>query len=303
MFYSSSVARVTIEAPLRVLPVSFFDGCKKLTYVDLPDTLEVISTGAFSDCVLLTSVLKESQSVKHVAATAFAGCRALEGVIIGTEDTEIGAGTYYGCDAITEVVIPDSIKMIGASAFASCVSLQSVTLPDSIEHIDSGAFASCAKLITLSLPTALKTIGDGAFSRCSRLIQIDIPKSVVYVGADTFSGTRWLRNIDDEFVVVGDGVLTAYTGDSANITIPETVKRIPDYRFASVTTEISTVTIPSSVEYISKEAFAKLVSSTDSSGNSTSSYQLRYLTIIARKGTYAETFANHEYYTFRELGK
>ena len=75
VFYSSSVTKVTIEAPIKVLPVSFFDGCKKLAYVDLPDTLEVISTGAFSYCVLLTSVLRDSQSVKHVAATAFAGCR------------------------------------------------------------------------------------------------------------------------------------------------------------------------------------------------------------------------------------
>ena len=92
--------------------------------------------------------------------------------------------------------------------------------------------------------------------------------------------------------------MVRYNGNSANIVIPETVKRIPDYRFADVTAEISTITIPSSVKYISKEAFAKLVSSSDSA-----SYQMRYLTIIGRKGFYAETFADHEYYTVRELGK
>ena len=278
-------------------PISFFDGCRRLSTVELPETLEVISTAAFSECVLLTEILADTSGITHVGTGAFAGCRELTTVIFGSEDTQIASGAYYGCDAITQIVIPEGVTFIGASAFANCVSLESITFPDTVEYIDSGAFVSCARLVQITLPSSLLSIGDGAFSQCSRLVSIEIPDSVVYVGSGAFSGTRWLRNADEEFLVVGDGVLVQYTGNSANITIPETVKRIHDYLFADVTAEISTITIPSSVEYISKEAFAKRVSSSDSS-----SYEMRYFTIIGRKGSYAEAYADHEYYTFRELG-
>ena len=97
---------------------------------------------------------------------------------------------------------------------------------------------------------------------------------------------------------VGDGILMQYNGTAANIVIPSTVKRIPDHRFATLKTEPTSFTIPESVEFIGKEAFAKMVSSTDTSGNVTYSYQIRYIKLIGTKGSYAETFANHEYYTF-----
>ena len=130
-----------------------------------------------------------------------------------------------------------------------------------------------------------------------KLSKVKIEDSVVYVGTNAFTGTSWLKaQAKEEFVVVGDGVLIQYNGNASNIVIPDTVKRIPAYRFASLATEPKSFTIPTTVEYISVDAFSALVET-----SSSSYYERRYVKIIARKGTYAEEFANHEYYTFEAI--
>ena len=240
--------------------------------------------------------------VKHVAAGAFTGCRKLTNLVIGTEDTEIGTGTFYGCESLTEITIPEGIRVIGTSAFSDCVSLTSVSLPSTLETIDSAAFLGCAKIARMELPSSVKILGDSVFSGCQKLVKIEIPSSVIFVGEDAFKGTSWLRSkASEDFIVVGDGVLVQYNGNAKNIVIPDTVKRIPAYRFATLKTEPESFTIPSTVEYIAKEAFAALVEKQGDSDEESYAYRMRYVKIIVRKGTYAETFANHEYYIFEAI--
>jgi hypothetical protein len=194
---------------------------------------------------------------------------------------------------LTDVVILEGITTIGASAFANCVYLTSVTFPSTLQYIDAGAFAVCQKLSRIDIPDSVRAIGNNAFYNCTKLSKANVADSVVYVGENVFAGTSWLKAQNDEFVVVGDGVLIQYNGNAKNIIIPDTVKRIPAYRFATLKTEPESFTIPSTVEYISTDAFSALVEK-----SSSSYYEKRYVKIIARKGTYAEQFANHEYYTF-----
>ena len=194
-------------------------------------------------------------------------------------------------------MIPEVIFSIESSAFANCVDLTSVTLPSTLEIVASQAFAGCQKLPRISLPESLDMIGSSAFSGCAKLTKIDIPSGVVYIGRSAFSGTNWLKAQSDEaFIIAGDGILVQYNGNAENIVIPETVKRIPAYRFASLSTEPKSFTIPSSVQYISMDAFSKRVEESDNYY-----YEKRYVTLIGYEGTYAETFANHEYYTFEAI--
>jgi hypothetical protein len=301
VFYASGLRRAIIEAPITEIPVSFFDGCQKLSVLMLPETVEVISTGAFTECVQLKNIPLR-KPVRHVATGAFTGCRNLETLVIGTEDTEIATGTFYGCENLKEIIIPEGIKTIGSSAFAECVSLTSVTFPSTLEWIDMAAFSGCNKLVRAELPASVTTIGDNAFSGCSKLVKIDIPKSVTYVGENAFYGTNWLKaRSTEEFVVVGDGVLIQYNGNAKDIVIPDTVKRIPAYRFSLLKNEPTSFTIPSTVEFIAKDAFAAKILTENADGEETYAYRMRYVKIIGRKGTYAETFANHEYYTFEAI--
>ena len=278
-----------------------FDSCKKLTEVTLPESIEVISASAFADCVSLKDI-GELPTLKRVETCAFSGCRELTRIYIGSEDTTITAGTYYGCDTLVEVVIPARIKNVEAIAFAYCTRLESVTFEEGAEYIASNAFSGCTKLTSLNLPETLNIISAGAFSGCTKLAKLSVPKGVIYIGENAFESTKWLLNQKNDFVVAGDGVLIKYQGkETAILTIPSTVKRLPAYCIADASTTISTIIIPSNVEYIAKNAFAKKVKTQSSTGEAVTSYRIRYVTICAKKGTYAEAFSNHDYYTFEEL--
>ncbi|MBQ9747470.1 MAG: leucine-rich repeat protein [Clostridia bacterium] len=294
-FYGAGLTKAVIEAEITEIPASLFDGCKKLTTLSLPATVEVIGMGAFSECVQLTDI-PLAGPVKHVMSGAFTGCRKLTRFIIGTEDTAIGTGTYYGCDGLTAIVIPEGITAIGTSAFSGCAYLESVTYPSTLKQIDAGAFSGCVKLARAELPSSLNVIGESAYLGCTKLTKITVPTSVIYVGDSAFAGTQWLKGQKDTFIVVGDGVLLAYNGTATDIVIPDTVKRIPDHSFTNLKSEPTSFTIPRSVEYIGVEAFAKLVSSGDSTY-----FQQRYVKIRGYEDSYAEIYANREYYTFEAL--
>ena len=211
-------------------------------------------------------------------------------------------GTYYGCDALTSVVIPARIKNVEAMAFAYCTRLNSVSFEEGTEYISSNAFSGCTKLTKLTLPETLNIISSGAFSGCTKLYDLSVPEGVIYIGANAFESTKWLLNQKDDFVVAGDGVLIQYQGkETAILTLHSTVKRLPAYCIADASATISTIIVPSSVEYIANNAFAKKVKTQSSTGEAVTSYRIRYVTICAKKGTYAEAFSNHDYYTFEEL--
>jgi len=84
----------------------------------IPDTVEVISTGAFSNCSNLTNI------------------------IIGNSVREIGIGAFFESTNITSIIIPDNVTSIGNFAFAGCANLTSVTFEGTIAsgNIDSFTF-------------------------------------------------------------------------------------------------------------------------------------------------------------------
>ena len=175
--------------------------------------------------------------------------------------------------------------------------MTSITFPSTLQYIDAAAFKGCKKLTSVDIPDSVSAIDNIAFSGCSKLSDVEVSDSLVYAGSNVFAGTDWLdEQSDEDFVVIGDGVLIQYNGNDKIIIIPDTVKRIPAYRFAKLKTEPGSFMIPTTVEYISVDAFSALVETSDSSY-----YKRRYVKIIARKGTYAEQFAKHEYYTFEAI--
>lgn len=180
-----------------------------------------------------------------------------------------------------------------------------MTFEEGTEYIFTNAFYQCSKLEKAVLPESLRIISGGAFYACTKLLLINIPSDVVYIGDEAFTSTKWLKNQKENFVVAGDGVLLKYQGSVSvtSLTVPANVKRLPAYVFVDVSSELKEVVIPSNVKFIAKYALAKIVSTTDSTtGETSTSYRLRYLTVYGKKGSYAENFANHDYYTFKKLG-
>lgn len=64
------------------------------------------------------------------------------------------------------------------------------------------------------------------FKGHSEILNIIIPETVVYIGYEAFKGTKWYESLNDDFVIVGDGVLIKYNNENKDVVIPKDVKHI-----------------------------------------------------------------------------
>ncbi len=123
--YAPGKTDSSFEIPegITAIAESAFCGCTALKIITVPESVTIISSGAFN-----------SSGVKRVV---FAD---------GTKLETIGANTFAGCIYLTEISIPSGVAKIGESAFMDCESLVEVSIPSSVTEISAGAFFGCDSL-------------------------------------------------------------------------------------------------------------------------------------------------------------
>lgn len=89
------------------------------TYVDLPNTITSIGTGAFRDCSNLV------------------------GINIPNSVTGIGMSAFENCSSLADIIIPNSVDTIWESAFANCNKLINIIIPSSVKYVGHWAFEKC----------------------------------------------------------------------------------------------------------------------------------------------------------------
>lgn len=141
-----------------------------------PDGVTAIGSGAFRECIGLTTIVIESD-VRSIGSFAFRDCPALSSVTIKKGAESIGKAAFQGTD-ITYVDIPDSVTTLGTSVFAGCFKLKWVTIGKGITDISNHMFTECTSMIHIDIPNNIKSIKDSAFSDCKRLRSIELPDSV-----------------------------------------------------------------------------------------------------------------------------
>lgn len=102
-----------------------FSACKKLEYIDFPDTLEYIGERAFSMCTKLC------------------------GLSINVE--EISDAAFYSCDCLREFKLGPKIKRIGFEAFGD-TDLFEFEIPESVESFNSGMFGEISRIQEVYIP-------------------------------------------------------------------------------------------------------------------------------------------------------
>ncbi len=173
-------------------------------------------------------------------------------------------GSVHGGGDITneEEIVDASAAMLDSKilnrAFYLDKDLKNISIPADCSEIGDFAFARTG-LKSVSIPGGVTTIGQGAFYHCDDLSSVSIPATVTKIEPDAFSHTAFINNwynkaVDNSFLVVGDGILLAYKGVKANVTLPTAVKRIAPYAFKGHD-ELNEVSIPDSVVEIGEGAF------------------------------------------------
>lgn len=161
-----------------------------------------------------------------------------------------------------KIIIPEGVEEIGNYAFYKSF-IKEVVLPSTLKKINKGAFMNCNSLVKIIIPEGAETIDTFAFA-FSGIEEVEIPNTVKEIGSYAFAGTKFIdKHKNEEFVILGDGLLYMYNGQNSEVIVPEGAKTICSLAFfttSSYNDLISKIVLPNSVEIIYDGAFANLKS-------------------------------------------
>ena len=175
--------------PKRLNSCAFWN-CDKITWSQVPQSVEELGDNCFYLCDALTSV--DLSKIKKMDTGVF-WATPLTSVEWPAAVTEIPANTFWACGKLTTIKgIPgqpgawDNITKIGENAFNQCTALTTIKLPAELKTIDAQAFRTCINLATVDYGTKVETIGDGAFWYTRALKKFFFKGSVKTLGANAF---------------------------------------------------------------------------------------------------------------------
>ena len=285
--------KYVIPEEVTVIAENAFAGDSGLKEVVIGPNVKTVGSGAFQSCTALETVTF-SEGVETIGSHAFLNCFALKNITLPSTVSVLNEYAFAACEALESISL-DHIRQIGESAFVSCTSLESVKLSTELEKIGSWAFSQCSSLETVSfegvsklseiadyaftgctmlrsieIPEGVRRIGILAFYDCSRLSSVTIPESVEAVDFGALNYTRWYQDRNDDYLIVGDGVLIKCTVHPSSLDLTgKGIKMIGGtafynaaandeaavygYKYADV---LENVVIPEGVREIGKSAFA-----------------------------------------------
>ena len=248
--------------PKRLNSCAFWN-CDKITWSQVPQSVEELGDECFYDCAALTSV--DLSKIKKMDTGVFWGT-PLTSVEWPAAVTEIPANTFWACGKLTTIKgIPgqpgawDNITKIGANAFNMCTDLTTIKLPAELKTIDAQAFRSCDHLATVDYGTKVETIGDGAFWSTGALKKFFFKGSVKTLGADAFreSGLTCVHLKGD--MTIGkeafmDCTSLKYVEFPATSSATQPLTYVAEGMFAGCTS-LPFITLPTTVTEIKTKAF------------------------------------------------
>lgn len=122
-------------------------GCKTITSVTVPGSIQWVDQWSFKDCVNLKSATIQ-EGVKELGGGVFRGCTSLQNISIPSSLESLGSGEFADCTSLKQFNYPSNSKItqISQSMFSGCKSLRKIYIPKNITTIRSEAFSGCANL-------------------------------------------------------------------------------------------------------------------------------------------------------------
>lgn len=273
-FGSLPLTKVTFKEGCTFLDDCTFEGCKSLTEVHLPESMDTICRHVFSGCSSLTEISLPSK-LKLVDDWAFASCaltsvtlpagchfvdavfsanRSLTEIIFPNQEcTFSGSDCFSQCYALTEVTLPDYMKEVNERMFNGCTKLAKVNFNAGLERILNRAFYGCSQLTSLEFPESLQSIGEYAFYG-NKIDELTLPARIE-VGSSAFSSCKTtMINFPEEpctfdVQVFGSNYLLT------EVSLPCWLTKVPDRMFASCS-NLEKLEICEQIEEIGDEAFS-----------------------------------------------
>ena len=248
--YTGEKGEITIPLEIEGYQVSAinayaFQNNETITDVTIPEGIIGIGFDAFATCPNLrrvsvpSTILRwrdegKNHSMTTETSTVFAGCTALEEVILAEGLPVLDTEMFKGCTSLKKIKVPDSVDISQGlvKAFMGASGLEEVELPEGMTLIGESCFGG-AGLKSFAVPDGVTEIGYGAFKDCANLITIKIPDSVTIIGRNAFRSCTSLEhiNLSKELKSIAYEVFK-YCTSLKSVSIPaENIGWIPDDAF------------------------------------------------------------------------
>lgn len=201
---TSDIEKIYIEDGVKSIGSWAFEGCWKVTEVELPQSLEKVGGSAFEGCASLQSISIPASTTKLVER-AFSGCGGLkeffvdpenpkycndeygvlytkdmkkliqypaarEGAYVVAEQAKLVCDfAFFECHSLTEIVLPQTLASIGVYGFYGCWSLRTVEIPQNVILVATAAFSGCRELRSVSVASEKTEFQDATFYECGNL--------------------------------------------------------------------------------------------------------------------------------------
>ena len=306
-----------------------FPECENLTEVVIPGSVQVIREGNFSDCPNLTKV-SVGEGVMRIDTGAFSNCPRLAEIELPDTLVEVGFDAFEGTALFENI---DGVVYAGSIAYSNTTDIQSsITFREGTRVIAEYAFDNLDNITSVTIPDGAISIGAYAFKGCKNLSEINVPDSVFSIGAEAFHDTKWLHDYKaDDTQIYYAGKVAYYNNLYVNgmfdtlgdLVLKEDTIGIADQAFTNCYYDTATLpaglkwignadirlkkqeelTIPDGVTHIGNDAIEGLSrviipASVTSIANNAFCYPPDEFTIIAPKGSYAESYALDNGYQF-----
>ena len=196
-----SLKAITIPTGVTVLRNNLFDECANLQYVTLHHNITEIQVRAFSYCTLLKSEFFPYEdayidraalpnALQTLGAGVFTDCKNMESINMQrTQVKDILRNTYSGCSGITTFYYPNVVETIGEFAFSGCSALVGSFFPASLTSIETNAFHLCTKMSQVyCLGSTPPTLGTAAFDSSLKSIStLFVPEAAI----SAYSSSSW----------------------------------------------------------------------------------------------------------------
>ena len=284
--YKASPGETSVEIPEGITQIDWdaFNDQYHLKYIKLPSTVRKIRPAAFSFCTSLEEIVIP-EGVEFLSPGMFCGCFSLKRIRLPSTLKKIGNNAFEMCHSLKSIELPEGLEKIGGSAFDGCSSLQEITVPGGVKIIEDSLFIRCSSLKKIVLSEGIEEICDSAFWHCDALEKIQFPKSlhtihktIYHVFSKQVFPAAFYERSENDFIIVGDGILIEYTGRAERIIIPQNVRVIADSAFEnnnyirtvvafnglvaigdnafSNCSSMLEIRLPESLEYIGNSAFS-----------------------------------------------
>lgn len=216
---------------LKSIGVSAFSGTTsahpRFTEIQIPDSVETISTNAFHNCQDLESITLPA-SLKTIESSAFSSCRKLSEIRLPTSLKAIQSYVFDDCSSLETVFYDGSLaqwsQINTSNGFLgySCPSLvmgdytaQFISVKDENDPDPPPKTVTITKYTgtesTVILPSTINSwpvtkIGEDAFQDNTTITSVTIPANVTEIGSNAFAGCTNLTIVN-------------YAGDWSNLTI------------------------------------------------------------------------------------